>query len=56
MAGAGADSFWPEPEPKPEPEPEPEMGYFSCKIFELTMNRNFDKNLNIMFMIMFIYY
>ena len=51
MAGAGADRFWPEPEPepKPEPEPEPEMGYFSCKIFEFIMNRNFDKNLNIMF-------
>ena len=45
MAGAGADSFWPEP----KPEPEPEMGYFSCKIFELIINRNFDKNLNIMF-------
>ena len=41
MAVAGADSFW--------PEPEPELGYFSCKIFELIMNRNFAKNLNIMF-------
>ena len=32
-----------------ESEPEPEMGSFSCKIFELIMNRNCDKNLNIMF-------
>ena len=34
MAGAGADSFW----------PEPELGYFLRKIFDLIMNKNFAKN------------